>query len=430
MSKLTTLFVPVTLTLTLGACGSDSNGGGNHPDATGSGSGNPPDGVIAIPLKSLDATGYTGPITVGTQTFDAIYDTGSSTIGIADTSCTTCMASPKYTAEASAVDQHMTGKSQYGDGSGWNGEIFQDMSKLGGGPGVALKFVDITSQTKGSQGQYFFHGGYSGIVGLGPDGALLAGTSSYITGAVGTGMPGVMAFQLCPDKGTMWLGGYDPAAVDGTVEYSPIVPIAGMSGLYYAVNTGAAAIDGTDLGVASADFGPTIVDTGTTISFVPTAVLNKLTTAINASAATKAAFGSTGFAGGSCLHTTMTSTQLDATLPKLGITFAGGTTPVAMPATKAYLFNEGQGNYCFAFGDSSQLFGGFKASLFGASMLNGMIAVFDVANKQLGFAAEKGCANTQRVLEAAAPDAPAIVIDPSRPWYESDPRVRLPTFAF
>src|SRR5262245_60018592 len=81
--------------LALGACGTDSDDGTDDlPDGAG---GDLPAGVTAVPLKSFMSVIYTGPITIGGQLFDAVYDTGSSSIGIAGAGCTTCGVTPAYT---------------------------------------------------------------------------------------------------------------------------------------------------------------------------------------------------------------------------------------------------------------------------------------------------------------------------------------------
>ncbi len=72
-------------------------------------------------------------------------------------------------------------------------------------------------------------------------------------------MTGVVAFQMCPEDGTMWLGGFDAAAATAAPSYTPIV-----NGLpYYIVNISGASVNGSAT-LTSADFGPAIIDTGTT----------------------------------------------------------------------------------------------------------------------------------------------------------------------
>jgi hypothetical protein len=349
-------------------------------------------GLTAIPLVGLGG-GYTAKLSFGAQAFDVIVDTGSSSTGVAAATCTNCSVSPEYTG---GTDLHATASSQYGSGS-WKGEVFEDTATMGNRAPVTLDFASITSQTS------FFQGpGFQGILGLGPDALLLPHTTSYLTTSIAAGMTAQLGFQLCPDDGTMWLGGYDAAAATAAPSFAPIVSGAP----YYMINVAGASVSGS-ASLTSTDFGPTIIDTGTTQTFVPTTVLSAVTTAVTASAGYTAAFGSQALSGGACLNTAMSSAELDAALPPLSLSFGSGT-PISLPATRSYLFAQGGGQYCFMFADSSQLFGGQKVSLFGNTLLAGMITIFDIANKQIGFAPQTGCAEPSVAPKARINRRPSI----------------------
>jgi hypothetical protein len=231
---------------------------------------------------------------------------------------------------------------------------------------------------------------------------LLPHTTSYLTKLIASGMTGELAFQLCPDSGTMWLGGHDPAAATSAPSFTPMLSQAP----YYMVGVGGASVNG-GASLTGADFGPTIIDTGTTMTFVPTAVETAMISGVQGSSGYTQAFGSQALSDGACLNTTMTSAQIDAALPPLSLTFAGGTA-ISIPATRSYLFDQGGGQYCFAFTDSSALFGSSqKVSLFGNTLLAGMLTVVDVANHQIGFAPQHGCA------EASLAHRPMVIRPPS-----------------
>jgi hypothetical protein len=351
-------------------------------------------GLVAIPLVGLGG-GYTARLQFGTQLFDVIVDTGSTSTGVAASTCTNCSVQPEYMTSG-AVDQHQTASSQYGSGS-WKGEVFEDAAKMGGRDPVMLDFASITSQTG------FFQGpGFQGILGLGPDGLLLPHTTSYLTKLIAAGMKAELAFQLCPDSGTMWLGGHDPAAATAAPTFTPMLTQAP----YYMVGVGGASVNG-GAALVGTDFGPTIIDTGTTLTFVPTAVETAMISGVQGSSGYTQVFGSQALSDGACLNTTMTSAQIDAALPPFSLTFAGGTA-LSIPATRSYFFDQGGGQYCFAFSDSSALFGSAqKVSLFGNTLLAGMLTVVDVANHQIGFAPQQGCA------EASFAHRPIVIRPPS-----------------
>ena len=388
----------VTITITIG-CG--ANNDHNTPDAlvqsdaplADAPNGNQ-SGMVAIPLVGLGG-GYTAKLQFGTQLFDVIVDTGSTSTGVAASTCTNCAVQPEYLTTA-AVDQHQTATSQYGSGS-WKGEVFEDSATMGGRQPVMLDFASITSQTN------FFQGpGFQGILGLGPDGLLLPHTTSYLTKLIAAGMTAEVAFQLCPDSGTMWLGGHDAAAATAPPSFTPML----SSAPYYMVGVGGASVNG-GAALTGADFGPTIIDTGTTLTFVPTAVETAIVSGVSGSSGYTQVFGSQALSDGACLNTTMTSTQIDAALPPFSLSFAGATA-ISIPATRSYLFDQGGGQYCFTFSDSSALFGSAqKVSLFGNTLLAGMLTVVDVANHQIGFAPQNGCA------EASFAHRPVVIRPPS-----------------
>lgn len=377
----------LALTITLGAAGCSSSPDAAKPDAPPAQIDAAPtpdapvhqDGVVAIPLTALGG-GYSAKLQLGGQSFDVIVDTGSTTTAVADQSCSNCGVSPAYMS-AGATDLHQAASAQYGSGS-WKGEVFEDGAVMGTRAAVALDFASITSQTGFFQGPAF-----QGILGLGPDGLLLPHTTSYLTKLIATGMTGQVAFQLCPDSGTMWLGGFDPAAATGAPAFTPLSSAAP----YYIVGVGAASM-GSGAALTGSDFGPTIIDTGTTQTFVPTAVLTAVSNAVSGSAGYTSAFGTQTLDNANGLTTTMTAAQLDQALPPLSVTFAGGAAPISIPATSSYLADLGNGTYFFTFSDSSQLFGSSqKGSLFGNTLLTGLLTVVDVDHKQIGFAAQAGC---------------------------------------
>ncbi|HTR51357.1 MAG TPA: pepsin-like aspartic protease [Kofleriaceae bacterium] len=379
---------------------------------------------VAIALTSIGGLAYTGPLAFGAQHFDVILDTGSTTLGVASTTCTNCGVTPLYAPGNGAVDQHQTASAQYADGSGWTGEIYQDSPALGDGPAVAVKLGAITSSNN------FFRdftgdgtAEYQGILGLGPDGALLTGTTSYLTAAFAAGTTAEIAFQLCPDGGTMWLGGYDASKQAGPQAVTPLT--GGLP--FYGVEVADLGVAGVSLHQSTTAFGPTIVDTGTSIAFIPSAPLGALTSAIEATPGFTTAFGSQSLADNGCVTTSMTGAQLDAMLPPIEVAFPGITSgtspPVDLPATRSYLMDMGGGEWCFTFADSSELTGGsFSISLFGDSVLHAYVTTFDIADQRMGFAPQTGCDEP-----AIAAPQQHVVHAPGTPWWQHDPRVHYPS---
>lgn len=383
------------------ACGGDSTGG---PDATpggpdAKGNGNPdaalPGGVAAIPLTSPDGTFYAANVAVGAQSFAMIVDTGSSTTAVAGSSCSGCAVSPKYAPGSTATDQHQSANAQYGSGS-WNGEIFKDMVGLGSStPAVPVKIASITSQ------QTFFDGNqnsFQGLLGMGGDGLLTQGTTSYFDQIVAGGTADIQAYELCDGGGgTMWLGGYDPAATASAPQYTPI----DQQFPYYAVQLQDMKLGTTSIGFTSST---AITDTGTTLFYVPKAAASGVLAQCN-KATTLFATQFTSQQGVYCAmaKSGVGATQIDAAMPPLVMTFpgSGGSFTVSAPATRSYLFDAGGGMWCIGVADNSQL--GFNITLMGDMGLRGFVHVVDRANNRIGFAPAQGCTTNFRQRTTSTP---------------------------
>jgi hypothetical protein len=390
----------VYLLAVLVACGDNSHG--NGPDAGGGGdatgqvdaspdSAVSPGGLFTIPLETPtgDDLGmlYTASFTASGATFQLDLDSGSTTTGVAAMTCTTCTGlSPLYQPSTGATDQNQTASTAYADGSRWSGEIFDDMVGLGGGsPLVPVKLVSITSQ------HAFFYGNeYQGILGLGPDALLEDGTSSYLDAAISAGVTGTMAYELCPTAGVMWLGGYDPSHAQGAPQYTPLLT-TGINQDYYAVNLTDIAIGGTSLGVSAATYDDPIVDTGTSLFYIPDAAETALLAAVNASTGFKTLFPNQTLSerGSGCVMaaTGTTDAMVDAMLPDMAMTFDGNVT-VSAKASVSYLMNSGGGQYCLVVNSG----GNNGDATMGDTILRAFVTIVDVGSGKVGFAPQAHCA--------------------------------------
>src|SRR5205823_6228097 len=72
----------------------------------------------------------------------------------------------------------------------------------------------------------FFDGNqnaFQGLLGLGGDGLLTQGTTSYLDEVAAAGVTDIQAFEMCDGNGgTMWLGGFDPAATAAAPQHTPM----------------------------------------------------------------------------------------------------------------------------------------------------------------------------------------------------------------
>lgn len=386
--------------MALAACGDGGNknpgvdaAAGDAPPAMGSDAAPNVSGVFAIPLATPAGEDqgalYTASFTASGMTFQLDLDSGSTTTGVAASSCTTCTGlSPLYAPGTGAMDQHQTASTAYADGSRWSGEIFGDVVGLGtGSPDVPVNFVSITSQHN-----FFYGNEYQGILGVGPEALLENGTSSYWTALVGAGVTNVMAYELCPTAGIMWLGGFDASHAQGAPQYTPLLT-TGINRDFYAVDMTDMALDGTSLGFGSSTFQDPIVDTGTSLFYVPTAVQTALITKVNASAGFQALFPGQTLSshGDGCVQSAAgtTDAMVDAMLPEMSMSFAQGSGSFTMSAkaSVSYLMNAGGGQYCLVVEGGGD---GGEATM-GDTILRAFVTVVDVGNGQVGFAPQAHC---------------------------------------
>ena len=284
----------------------------------------------------------------------------------------------------------------YGDGSSWSGTIYTDQVGLGHGtPNVSLSFGAIDAQNG------FFHDAlHEGILGLGTPQLLASGTTSLMATEASAGVTPELAFELCDDHGTMWIGDFDPFAAATPVQYTSMQE--SVQAPFYGVAPSDMGIGDVSLGFDNTTFQTPIVDTGTSLIYLPTTVITALTASVSASPGFKALFPNQTLSAsdnGGCVMASVGTlySQVNAMLPKLSLTFPttdnSSSFTVELNAAESYLSLAGNEMYCLDIFDD-----GGNGPIFGDAMLRGMITVVDIANHQVGFATDKGCTagSTQR----------------------------------
>ena len=377
--------------------GSSSNSGptpnGSDPSgATGAGG-----AIAALTLSSCVPASYSLPLRIGdSEPFDVVLDTGSTSIGVASSSCSRCDIEPKFSPDGDVTDEGVEARSEYVTGA-WSGEVYEGPISLAAQTKASVKFVAINQQqdffidqTCGSKS-----GTVQGIMGLGPAGAALRGTTGFFDQFVAESKArDIFATSLCDDGGTLWLGGYDATRTTAAPQYTPLVPGV-LTG--YAVQLAAIDVEGTTVPVASPQYSNTIVDTGSSVFLLPTSAFRSVIKAIAANDKFKALIGedATWFDnpnGQSCKKLSTTKSELDAALPPLTLTFGKGADAIAVQAapTESYL-GEYDGWWCstlLSFDPSPDL---RIASIMGAPVLRSNVVIFDRENQRLGFAPHTPC---------------------------------------
>src|SRR5579871_15648 len=362
----------------------------------------------AIPLVGCVNLTYSAPMQLGSTTMRVIIDTGSSTTAVASVKCGNCLGvSPRYT--DTGTDQMRGATGMYADGSGWSGEIWQDLTAYGPFPAyrVPLDFVAIGSQSMfftayDCAGNPTGAADVQGISGMGGNALLEPGTTTYFGALVDAGLPNVFAVQMCDNTGSLWLGGFDPRAMGGPVQYTSLV-----SGGFTTVGVKAMAIGAT--AIPAPDINPSIVDTGTSLIGLASSTYANVTSALEGDPRLAAAlvdFDAGLFAAGTCLPPNggLTTAQLDAALPTLSFTFTavdGSTFTLTSRASQSYLYplrTSGGVAYCPGIFSAGQ--GG--GSILGDTFISAYAVVFDEADGRMGFAPSAGCTD-QLVAEQDTP---------------------------
>ncbi len=388
---------------------------GMHADAAPPADAPVVDNGSGLPLTTTgDGVAYFAKVTLGgNQDFWLDVDTGSTTLGVASTACTTCNVTPKYTPGAGAVDQHNTAMATYGDMTGWTGENYMESVKLAGdGGSVSMRISAITTQNG------FFRDGfpYQGIIGFLDQYAALPNTDGYMPKRKAGGLSNYFAFQFCQDRGRLWLDHTDPASMDGAPQFTPMQPVWFLQP-FYEVNIKATTVGTTSLALT----GAAVADTGTTLMIVPKAVETSLISAVTSSPGYKAIFGTQTLDEMNCPDPkTHTRAEIDAMLPPFTVTLptkAGGTFTLTSPATQSYLFyqagmNGMPGGYCLGVAAVANV-----PTILGDSFMRQFITVFDLANNQIGFAPQKGCT----FHDNPSPDLPHMPAEPHW-WLQGHPQ--------
>ena len=365
-------------------------------------------GLVNVPLKGCFASDYTARVELGDgSAYQLIVDTGSTTLAVAAAACTNCSGiSPKYSPSANANDDQVTTGGGYGDGSSWTGEVFTDVVSMGSTNDVRMAFATIDRQSMSrTSGRNFFNANYcagtavsnasQGIIGFGGKKLALAHTDAYLDSLTGTNaISNVIATQFCDLDGNLWLGGYDPNSLASAPAFTPMSATTG----FYEVTTQDMLLGGVPVGT-SANYGTSIIDTGTSVMIVTSSLFDALGAALDNNPQFVAYFGPGFLADGSCSvpATAVTRAALDAALPKMVLEFPdaqGHTFQVEMAATDSYLMAMKQPNglvgYCAAVASGGGT-GTLPNLLLGNNVMHSQIMIFDRANSRLGFAPQVGC---------------------------------------
>ncbi|PNP85047.1 hypothetical protein FNYG_01572 [Fusarium nygamai] len=308
---------------------------------------------------------YVAPVVIGGNTWSLIVDTGSSNTWCgAQTSC-----EPTSTGESTGNSVSVS----YGSGS-FSGTEYTDEVSFGG--------LSVAAQSIGAASSASGFSGVDGIIGFGP--VDLTENTVSNTDTVPTFMDNlysqgsipseVLGVSFKPESGSddddnngeLTLGGIDSSKYTGPLTYFPTLT-SGPASEYWGISISRFTYGSTTLGSGSG-----IVDTGTTLIYIPTSAYNKFLSATG---------GSTDSSSGlSSFNRKPTS--------NFGVKF-GSTTYTLTPAQ--YLVPTAQyGNFGLSSGKYYSWIsdGGSSGvnTIIGQKFLENYYSVFDTTNSRIGFA--------------------------------------------
>lgn len=236
-------------------------------------------GPAEVPITDFSDAQYYGPVSIGTppQTFNVVFDTGSSNLWVPSVNCglfnIACKLHTKYdsTKSSTFVKNGTTFAIQYGSGS-LSGIVSQDAVTLGG---VTVKDVLFAEAIK-EPGVAFIAARFDGILGFGYPEISVNGMPPFFQAALASGAikEAKFAFALAKDAsassgGELTLGGVDSSKYTGDFTYTPIT----IKGYWQF-----AATNVTVGGEAFSTEIKAIADTGTSLLAIPSDVFKSLLT--------------------------------------------------------------------------------------------------------------------------------------------------------
>ena len=222
------------------------------------------------PLTSVDAIYYVGPVEIGSQTFQVIYDTGSNLLWVPSPDCgAQCSPHKAYTGTYTSENRPFTMK--YGSGSASGSYVSAP---------VTLADAPLDSFEMGLADTVSFQGysssAFDGLLGLAWPG-LSSGVPSLVPALHTAGKipENLFAIYLTPDGsgGELVLGEIDQTRYQGTMTWLPLVLDAwwtvGLTGLTVANTTPVVTTSWATAETA-------IVDSGTSLIVGPDDEINNL----------------------------------------------------------------------------------------------------------------------------------------------------------
>jgi len=323
----------------------------------------------SIQLTDVENMYYYGSVSVGTppQSFTVNFDTGSSDFWLPSVSCVTCNSQPSTnTYSSSASSTYMPNGSafgiQYGSGQ-CVGFLSQDVISIGGLEGV-VNFAEVTQESVD-----FLTMVSDGLLGLAFPALSTSGVTPVIQQLMATGQisKGLFAFYLQDNlgehdtSGELSIGSLDSTKYTGDISYVPVT-----SETYWMVDLTSISINGQSLVSGSR----CIIDSGTSLIVGPSEEVDAIMLGLGAEYDTI-----------EMLYYVASSNASDAMpLPDITIKL-GDSVSLTLKGEHYILGVLGSRTYL-----SVQGIAGYSFWIMGDVLMRPYYTVFDIDNKQIGFA--------------------------------------------
>ncbi|KKY17526.1 putative aspartic endopeptidase pep1 [Phaeomoniella chlamydospora] len=212
---------------------------------------------------------YTCPVTIGDQTFELDFDTGSSDLWVLGSSLSSKGNGHTYYTPSSSATRESgeTWSISYGDGSSASGTVYSDTVTIGG---TTVTGQAVESASKASS-EFTASSPEDGLVGLAFDSINTASpnqVSTFFTNAIDQGLPEALFTALLKhnEAGKYTFGELDSSQYSGDITYTDVDDSDGFwtfSPSGYAVGSGSTKSSSALTGIA---------DTGTTLMLLDTSV--------------------------------------------------------------------------------------------------------------------------------------------------------------
>jgi len=230
-------------------------------------------GETPIVIHNFEDAQYYGPTSVGTpkQTFNVIYDTGSSNLWVPAHNCTNCGLKKKYDGSKSStyVPNGTEFKILYGSGP-VSGFLSKDIATCGNAVAKGQTFAEITDVS--GLGAAFAIGKFAGILGLAFKNISVDSITPVFQNLVEQKVVDPVFSVYLSDEpgqdGELLLGGINAKHYSGTLEY---VPLSSESYWEIALDDFKIGTHGSVTSVKNA-----VIDTGTSLLAGPKAEVKKI----------------------------------------------------------------------------------------------------------------------------------------------------------